>query len=87
MKPLTKAAATASIIAGLVYAVLALVGYLHLLAHQPPHEPGKPFPPDVTSFPPSFAWFSALPCGAGVFVVAFFMAFTVFKSRHHEPDA
>jgi hypothetical protein len=87
MKPLTKAASIASIVGFLFFAVVFLMGYLHLLSHQPPHEPGKPWPPEVTSFPPTSAWVLALPCGVGVFVVVFFVTLILFSSRHHETEA
>lgn len=81
MKPLAKAAATAIIVGALVFGVVFLIGYSDLLAHQPPHELGKPWPPDVTSFPPSAAWVSALPFGVGALVVAFFVAGILFGSK------
>jgi len=81
MKPFPKAAITASVAGGLVFAVVFVVGYLRLLAHQPPHEPGQLWPADVTSFPPSAAWVSALPCGVIAFLIVFVVALIVYDLR------
>jgi hypothetical protein len=84
MKPFPKAAVTGSVAGVLVFGVVFLVGYLRLLAHQPPHEPGQPWPADVTSFPPSAAWVLALPCGAIAFVVVFVVALIVYDLRYRK---
>jgi hypothetical protein len=80
MKILAKPVSVASIAGLLSFAVVFLIQYLYLLSHQPPHEPGKPFPPEVVSVPPTFAWVLALPCGVGTWFVVFFVAL-IFSSR------
>jgi ABC-type Fe3+ transport system permease subunit len=85
VKPLPKAACIAGSAAILVFATVFLIGYVRLLAHQPPHEAGLPSPPDVTSNPPSAAWVMALPCSLVAFFGVFFVALIVlsFWSRAH----
>jgi hypothetical protein len=87
MKPFPKAAVTASFAGVLVFGVVFLVEYLRLLAHQPPNEPGQPWPADVTSFPPSAAWVAALPCGVITFVVVFVVALIVYDLQHRKLGA
>jgi hypothetical protein len=78
MKLLAKISAIASIIGALVFGVVFVTNYRYLLSHQPVPEPGKPFPPDVTSFPPSWAFVPALTFGVIAFVVAFFVTGMLF---------
>ncbi|HTH48250.1 MAG TPA: hypothetical protein VMB21_12125 [Candidatus Limnocylindria bacterium] len=79
MRPVPKAAVSASLVGILVFSVVFLVGYFRLLPHQPPHEPGLPWPEDFTSFPPSAAWFTALPCGVLAIPIAFIVALAFFE--------
>ena len=78
MRPLPKAASVAGIAGVAVFAVVFLFDYLRLLAHQPPHEQGQPWPSDPTSFPPSAAWMFALPCSLIALVGVFIIGFIVF---------
>jgi hypothetical protein len=78
MKPIAKATVISVVSGVLVYFIVAAVAYRNLLAHQPPHTPGGPWPKDFTSFPPSFAWVVAVPWGFFAVVVAFLLCLLVF---------
>jgi hypothetical protein len=84
MKPLPKAAVSASIVGALVFGVVFIIGYFQLLAHQPPKAPGQPWPERITSFPPSAAWVTALPCGVVAFIVVFLLTYGFFSFWHRK---
>lgn len=68
----------------LTFIVTFIMGYLHLLGLQPPHDLLHPMPQDVTAFPPSAAWLFALPCSLAALVLLFAAALIMFNCQNTE---
>jgi hypothetical protein len=77
MKTIGKALKFAVIIGSMAYLVSFAINFMYLLAHQPPHTPDGKWPQNVTSAPPSVAWFSAIPAGVITFVGTFFVSLII----------
>jgi hypothetical protein len=86
MRPLRVATTASFIVAVAFFCIYGGFGYVHLLAHQPPHHPmSGPLPPDTTSFAPSYAFFIAAYLSifwfAGTFCIAFLICWIISKVR------
>lgn len=81
MKQLYRSIAWGVVASALVFGAVFVYQYLQLAAHQPPHQPGLPMPPEVTGYPPSAAWIIAAPLAMLAFVGTFIVVFIAGKIR------
>jgi hypothetical protein len=75
-------ALTVAGIAGLIsYAISFTYFFISLLMRQPPHTPDGVWPQEVTSAPPSLAFYTAIPIGMVTFVGAFICTLVIADIR------